>query len=135
MSTNSGHFPKWNCKILERAVAVLGGCSWGQLPPLHDENSAWRPLFTEKCALRRYPMTSLFKFCDQNVGQMYKSRRYLVQKLMNFLNQESKNFLALTARFFSIILSAPSFQAAAHSPLRWIRPWERERHSESSEPN
>ena len=55
---------------MPQAVADLGGCSWGQLPPLHDENSAWRPLFAEKCAPRRYPMTLLFKFYDQNVGQM-----------------------------------------------------------------
>ena len=68
-------------------------------PPLHDEISAWRPLFTEKCTLRRYPMTPLFKFCDQNVRQMYKSRRYLVQKLMNFLNQESKIFAHLQRAF------------------------------------
>ena len=54
-------------------VADLGGCSWGNCPVggnCTDENSAWRPLFTEKCAPRRYPMTLLFEFCDQNVGQM-----------------------------------------------------------------
>ena len=48
------------------------GVQLGATAPLHDENSAWRPLFAEKCAPRRYPMTLLFKFCDQNVGQMWK---------------------------------------------------------------
>ena len=83
----------------------------GATTPLHDENSAWRPLFTEKCALRRYPMTPLFKFCDQNVGQMYKSRRYSVQKLMNFFNQESKNFRALFLYhpFGALFSGCPSF--------------------------
>ena len=31
-------------------VADLGGCSRGQLPPLHYENSAWRPIFGKKGA-------------------------------------------------------------------------------------
>ena len=42
---------------------------------------------------------------------------------MNFLNQEPKNFRAPSARFFSIILWAPSFKAAPPSTLSWIRPW------------
>ena len=108
------HFGHWR---------LIRGMQLGATASLHNENSAWRPLFTEKCAPRDYPMILLFKFCDQNVGQMYKSRRYLVQKLMNFLNQESKNFRALTVRFFFIILWAPSFLAAPPSTLSWIRPW------------
>ena len=44
---------------------------------------------------------------------------------MNFLNQESKNFRAPSARFFSIILWAPSFKAAPPSTLSWIRAWAR----------
>ena len=46
------------------------GVQLGATAPLHDENSAWRPLFNQKCAPRRYAMTLLFEFCDQNVGQM-----------------------------------------------------------------
>ena len=55
---------------LLKAVVDLGGAVGGNCPPLHDENSAWRPLFAEKCAPRCHPLTLLFKFRDQNVGQM-----------------------------------------------------------------
>ena len=48
---------------------------------------------------------------------------------MNFLNQESKNFRVPSARFFSIVLWAPSLQAATPSTLSWIRPCLQENHS------
>ena len=45
-------------------------------------------------------MTLLLKFFD--VGQTYKSRRYLVGKPMNFLDQEPKNVNVPSARFLSV---------------------------------
>ena len=63
---------------MERTEADLRGASGGNCP-LHDDNSAWRPLFAEKRSPSRDSQALFFQLVHQNVGQTYKSRRYLVE--------------------------------------------------------
>ena len=53
---------------------------------------------------------------------MYKSRRYLLQKSMNFLNQESKKFLRASGELSLYHPLAPYFQVAPPSTSGWICP-------------
>ena len=51
-------------------VADLRGCSWGQLPPLHDENLAWCPIFGKKGAPYPDPNALFFSCFVLNVGNI-----------------------------------------------------------------
>ena len=93
------------------AVADLGG-NWGQLPPFHDENSAWRPLLARNAPLIMTLPHSFLTVLIRIWGETYKSRQYLVEKPKNFLNLESKNFCAPPPLFRSIIFLVPSLQVA-----------------------
>ena len=58
------------------------------VPSLHNDNTAWCPLFAAKFASQCDPTTlfselflsvSMFALHTQNVGQTYKSRRYFIK--------------------------------------------------------
>ena len=65
------YYCKYSIEGTSCTVADLGGCSWGQLPPpLHGENSAWRPIFDKKGAPYPDPNALYFLCFVLNLGNI-----------------------------------------------------------------
>ena len=132
----TGHYRSEHQRGAQKAIGGFRGRSWQQLPPppLHDENSAWRPIFGKKGAPYPDPNALFFEFCSE-CGETYNL--YGVIKLKNqiiFSEKRPRNFCAPSARLPFAVVLAPTLQFNVQlcffqprSTLGWIRPCRRQR--------